>query len=143
MTQFYTRKPIDNSRLVRSAAPHRVRELARLVILAGLVAGMALLYAWQHFTCIQMRYQLEALKSQRAQAIELNQNLKLEEAGLRAPARISDIARQQLGLTAPAPGQVAPFDGSAEPVFAQMETEPQVQTQARADVRAADASGAR
>jgi len=120
MTEFHTLKPIDNSRLVRPVAPHRLRETARLVALGGLVAAVALLYAWQHFACIQLRYQLESLKSQRAQAAELNQELKLEVAGLRAPSRIDQIARRQLGLTAPAAGQVAPFETPSEAVLAEM-----------------------
>jgi cell division protein FtsL len=120
MTEFHTLKPIDNSRLVRSVAPYRLRETARLLALGGLVAAVALLYAWQHFACIQLRYQLESLKSQRAQAAELNQELKLEVAGLRAPSRIDQIARRQLGLTAPAAGQVAPFEAPSEAVLAEM-----------------------
>jgi cell division protein FtsL len=120
MTEFHTLKPIDNSRLVRSMAPHRLRETSRLLALGGLVAAVALLYAWQHFACIQLRYQLESLKSQRAQAAELNQELRLEVAGLRAPSRIDQIARRQLGLTAPAAGQVAPFEVPSEAVLAEM-----------------------
>ena len=100
MTEFHTLKPIDNSRLVRPMAPHRLRETARLLALGGLVTAVALLYAWQHFACIQLRYQLESLKSQRAQAAELNQELRLE--------------------TAPAAGQVAPFETSSEAVLAEM-----------------------
>jgi cell division protein FtsL len=132
MTEFHTRKAIDNSRLARPVAPHGLRQLLGLVALCALLAGVAMLYAWQHFAYIQMRYQFETLKSQRTQAVELNQNLKLEEAGLRAPARISDIARRQLGLTAPAPAQVAPFEGAGEPVFAEM----------RPEMRATAATGA-
>jgi cell division protein FtsL len=120
MTEFYTVKAIDNSRLVRPAAPNHMREMARLVGLGGLVAAVVLLYAWQHFACIQLRYQLESLKSVRAQTAELNRELKLEVAGLRAPSRIDEIARWQLGLTAPEPGQTAPFEGPAEPVLAEM-----------------------
>ena len=120
MTEFHTVKPIDNSRLVRPASPQRFREMARLLALGGVVAFAALLYAWQHFACIQLRYQLEALKSQRAQATELNRELKLEVAGLRAPSRIDQIAKRQLGLTVPADGQVAPFDPSSDVVFAQV-----------------------
>lgn len=119
-TQFYTVKPIDNSRLVRTVAPNRLREMGRLVGLGALVALVALLYAWQHFQCIQLRYQLESMKAQQSQAVELNQELKLEVAGLRAPSRIDEIARRQLGLTAPAAGQVAPFEAPSEPVLAQM-----------------------
>jgi cell division protein FtsL len=110
MNDFYTVKHIDNSRLVRLVAPHHMRECARVVLLGGLIALCAFLYAWQHFETIQLRYQLESLRGERAQATELNQELKLEIAGLRAPERIDVIARRQLGLTAPVPGQVAPMD---------------------------------
>ncbi len=120
MTEFHTLKPIDNSRVVRPVSPHRVRETVRLLALGGLVAAVALLYAWQHFACIQLRYQVESLKSQRSQAAELNQELRLEVAGLRAPSRIDQIARRQLGLTVPAAGQVAPFETPSEAVLAEM-----------------------
>jgi len=107
---FFHVKRVDNSRLVRFVAPHHLRECARIVLLGGLIALGAFLYAWQHFETIQLRYELESLRSERAQATELNQELKLEIAGLRAPERIDIIARRQLGLTAPVPGQVAPMD---------------------------------
>jgi cell division protein FtsL len=119
MTEFYTVKRIDNSRLVRPKAPDRLRECVRLVAMGGLLALVALLYAWQHFECIQMRSQLESLKTDRAQAVELNQELKLEVASLRDPGRIDQIARNQLGLTAPASSQVAPDQAPADAVLAQ------------------------
>ena len=119
MSEFYTVKHIDNSRLVRLVAPNHMRECARIVSLGGLIALGAFLYAWQHFETIQLRYQLESLRSERAQATELNQELKLEMAGLRAPERIDMIARRQLGLTAPVPGQVAPMDLPPNAVLAE------------------------
>lgn len=119
MTEYYTVKRIDNSRLVRPTPATRMREMARLVGLGSLLAGVALLYAWQHFQGIQLRYQLEELKAERAQVTELNQQLKLEVAGLRSPMRIDAIARRELGLSVPVPGQVAPVQGPAEAVLAQ------------------------
>ena len=121
MTEYYTVKRIDNSRLVRPKAPDRLRECVRLVAMGGLLALVALLYAWQHFECIQMRSNLESLKADRSQAIEFNQELKLEVASLRDPGRIDQIARNQLGLTAPASSQVAPDlePADATPVMAQ------------------------
>ena len=119
MTEFYTVKQIDNSHLVRFVAPNHMRECARVVSLGALIALCAFLYAWQHFETIQLRYQLESLRSERAQATELNQELKLEMAGLRAPERIDIIARRQLGLTAPVPGQVAPMDLPPNAVLAE------------------------
>lgn len=119
MTEFYTVKQIDNSRLVRAAAPHRLRECFRLVVLCSALAGIVLLYAWQHFEYLQLRVQLEELKSARAQAVELNQQLRLEVAGLRSPMRIDAIARGQLGLSIPVPGQVAPVQGPVGAELAQ------------------------
>jgi cell division protein FtsL len=118
-TEFHTVKRIDNSRLARPIGSDRLREMARLIALGALLAAGALFYAWQHFEYLQLRYRVESLKSERSQASELNQELKLEMAGLRAPSRIDEIARRQLRLTAPVPGQVAPLDEPAEPVVAQ------------------------
>ena len=122
MTEFYTVKQIDNSRLVRLVAPNHLRECARVVLLGAFIALGAFLYAWQHFQTIQLRYQLESLRGERAQATELNQELKLEIAGLRAPGRIDVIARRELGLTAPVPGQVAPMDLPPNAVMAEART---------------------
>jgi len=119
MSEFYTVKQIDNSRLARPMAPNHMRDCARLVLLGGMLAVSAFLYAWQHFETIQLRYDLESLRSERAQAAELNQELKLEIAGLRSPGRIDTIARRQLGLTAPIPGQVAPMDLPPNAVMAE------------------------
>ncbi|HYB61756.1 MAG TPA: cell division protein FtsL [Methylomirabilota bacterium] len=122
MTEFYTVKQIDNSRLVRTLAPDRLRECVRLVGVAALLALMALCYAWQHFECIQMRSQLESLKQEHSQAVELNQELKLEVASLRDPGRIDLIARRQLGLTISASSEIVPAEPPMEPVMAQART---------------------
>jgi len=108
MTEFYTLKRIDNSRLVRPTAPHQWRDVLRAMALASVLAAGGLTYTWQHFQCIELRYEIEEMKASHSQARELNQQLKLETAALRSPGRIDAIARRQLGLTAPAPGQVAP-----------------------------------
>lgn len=117
-TEFYTVKRIDNSRLVRQVAPKRFEDYARVAALCGILAAGGWCYAWQHFQCLQLGYQLEELKSERAQVLELNQQLKLESAALSSPGRIDAIARQ-LGLTVPVPGQVAPVQAPPGAVLAQ------------------------
>lgn len=119
MTEYHTVKRIDNSRLVRPAEPARLRDFWRRLAAGAGMAGCLLFYAWQHFECIQLRYQVEQLESSRAQAAELNQQLHLEVATLRSPARVDAIARQQLGLTVPVPGQVAPAEEPSDAVLAQ------------------------
>src|SRR5258706_8318736 len=103
MTEFFTIKHIDNSRLVRTMAPNRMRECARLVLLGGLIALCAFLYAWQHFQAIQLRYQLESLRGERSQAAELNQELKLEVAGVSPPRRRHIICARPRAFSSPVP----------------------------------------
>jgi cell division protein FtsL len=117
-TEYHTVKRIDNSRLVRPESPARLREFWRRVAAGAGMAACLLFYACQHFECIQIRYQIEQLDSQRAQAVELNQQLHLEVATLRSPKRVDAIA-SHLGLTVPVPGQVPPSEGPNEPVLAQ------------------------
>lgn len=119
MTEYHTRKRIDNSRLVRQAAPRRVRDCARRVFWAAVLAGFCLIYAWQHFQDIQLRYQLEDVQARHAQAVELNQQLHLEAASLSSPMRIDAIARQQLGMTVSVPAQYVPADLSRNSYLAQ------------------------
>lgn len=119
MTEYHTIKQIDNSRLLRPAAPARLREFwRRLAVVAG-VAALLLSYAWQHFECIQLRYNIEQLDAERAQAAQLNQQLHVEVATLRSPMRVDAIARNELGLTVPVPAQVAPADASGDAVVAE------------------------
>ncbi|HKF53027.1 MAG TPA: cell division protein FtsL [Candidatus Acidoferrales bacterium] len=107
MTEFYTSKRIDNSRLSRPAAS-RWREYAKRMAWAAAFAACGLLYTWQHFQDIQLRYQLENLQARQTQAIELNQRLHLETATLTSPMRIDAIARQKLGMTVSVPAQYLP-----------------------------------
>jgi len=118
MTEYLTIKRIDNSRLRRPAPVAQVRDFWRRVGTGAALAACLLFYAWQHFECIQIRYQIEQLSSERTQAAELNEQLHLEVATLRSPGRVDEIARNQLGLTVPVPGQVAPVNAPSDGVLA-------------------------
>lgn len=118
MTEYFTVKRIDNSRLSRPVAPAQLKEFRKRLLAGGAIAACLLTYAWQHFQCIQIRYQLEELASERTQAEQLNQQLQLEVATLRSPMRVDAIARNQLGLTVPVPGQVTPSDVPSDSALA-------------------------
>lgn len=106
MTEFYTVKRIDNSRLIRRIEPARARDLARTVLLCAAVLGFFLFWGYQRFRSIELSFQLEDLKAKQSQAAALNTELRLEVAGLRNPSRIDVIARKQLGLSEPLPTQM-------------------------------------
>jgi cell division protein FtsL len=110
MREFRTVKRIDNSRLVRHAEPAKQKNLYKTAGLGGIVAMFFLLYIFQHFRCIDLSFELEALRAQQNRATALNSELKLEIANLRDPMRIDVIARKQLGLTQPLPMQVREYE---------------------------------
>ncbi|HXT85604.1 MAG TPA: hypothetical protein VN745_01150 [Verrucomicrobiae bacterium] len=119
MTEYHTVKRIDNSRLMRPTAVSQFKDLRRRLAIGTALGACLLSYAWQHFECIQVRYQIERLDAERARSADLNQQLQLEVATLRSPMRVDTIARNQLGLTVPVPGQVAPAEGSTDSVVAE------------------------
>ncbi len=86
------------------------------------LAALLLVYAAQHFRCLRVQYQLEELQARRAECAERNGQLKLQAAVLRAPGRIDELARGQLGLTVPVPGQVAPAVQPPDGMLAQART---------------------
>ena len=122
MTEVFTVKKIDNSRLVRRVEPVQVRNLYRTVALGGLIAICLMAYVYQHFRCIDLSFQLEDLKAKQVQAQAANVEMKLEIATLRDPHRIDVIAQHQLGLKRPDALQVREYAGTAGAEVAALQT---------------------
>ena len=116
---FFT-KHIDNSRIVKADDPERRREMRTFAATMGLLFVLVMVYVWQHFSAIEVGYQIERQKTSVEQLAEENRQLRLTEAQLSDPGRIDQIARQ-LGMEMPQPGQIVRPDGSAVrgPVLAQ------------------------
>lgn len=116
---FFT-KHIDNSRIVKADDPERKREMRTFAAVTSVLFVLVMVYVWQHFSAIEMGYNIEAQKVQVEHLSEQNRQLRLSEAELTDPERIDRIAKQ-LGLDAPQPGQVVRQDGSDSnaPVLAQ------------------------
>jgi cell division protein FtsL len=88
-------------------------------VVMSLLFALVMVYVWQHFSAVELGYQLETQRAEVQRLQEQNRELRLSEAELTEPARIDKIARQ-LGLDAPQPGQVIGTDGSVDttPVMA-------------------------
>lgn len=123
--QVYWIKRIDNSRLVRHRDPGAFRDSVALLGGALVCGAIILLCAWYHFQFVHTGYRLEELQKRHEQILDWNRTLRLEQAALLDPMRIDVLARNRLGLEAPAAGQVIPL-GSVEgaapvPVLARAE----------------------
>ncbi len=121
--EIYFNKAIDNSRLVKVEDPRRGREMRKFSLALGCLFLLVMTYAWQHFKAIEYGYQIESMKIQRDGLVEMNRELRLEDASLRNPERI-DVMARRLGLQSPQAGQVMQMDASADsgaPVMASAE----------------------
>ena len=107
--EVYFAKNIDNSRVVRVADPKRTREMAMFLVAVCCLFALVMTYAWQHFSAIEYGYRIEALQAQKTGLVEINRALRLEDASLRDPGRIDQLARQ-MGLQSPTAGQVIMLD---------------------------------
>ena len=116
---FFT-KHIDNSRIVKADDPERRREMRTFAAVMSVLFVLVMVYVWQHFSAIEIGYNIETQKAQVEQLNEQNRQLRLSEAELTDPGRIDTLAKQ-LGLNVPRPGQVVRPDGSDAnaPVLAQ------------------------
>lgn len=99
-------KSIDNSGIVREVDPRTSRDLLALLLLAGVLVGGLVLYAWPHFQIRQTAMATEQMQRERDRLIEENRKLRLEKASLEDLGRVEGIAETHLGLSKPAADRV-------------------------------------
>ena len=119
--EFFLARHFDNSRLVKTSDPVRVREMRVFCAAVAVLFSLIMIYGLQHFSAIEGSYRVESEKQALEQLREENRQLRLSEAELTEPARIDQMARQ-LGLAEPQPGQVVYPSGrpdSGAPALAQ------------------------
>jgi cell division protein FtsL len=96
----------EAARFHRERDRHRLRAMGVAAALGAVLMtgflGVVGLKAHQ----VRLSYRLDALRTARAEAEELNRRLGVELATLRSLARIEDKARRELGMVAPGRDQV-------------------------------------
>ena len=84
-----------------------------VTVLAAMFLFGLFAYGWQHYQWIQYGYRIEEAQKKKDQLAEIGRQLRLERASLRSPQRIDSIARGELGMVVPAPGQLVTFSADA------------------------------
>ena len=103
--EIYFSKAIDNSRLVKIEDPSHRREMKVFGSALACLFLLVMTFAWQHFKAIEYGYKIEALRTQRNELVDSNRTLRMQQAFLRDPERIDQLARK-MGLQTPTAGQV-------------------------------------
>jgi len=97
-TQTMNRKNRNNSR--------KLKELGFWIILLFFFISELFLYTWCRVQCVAIGYEISKIAYRQKETTALRNNLKIELASLKSPARIAEIAKSQLGLTMPTPEQL-------------------------------------
>ena len=111
--EVHFEKRINNMNLVREADTKHRSEYLFFTLLVGLFVVGLFFYGWQHYQWIQYGYRIEEAQKTKEQLAETSRKLRLERASLRDPKRIDSIARGDLGMVVPVPGQLVTFSADA------------------------------
>ena len=104
--EVHLEKRIINHNVIRETDVKSYRDYIVVTGLASMVLLSLFVYAWQHYQWIQYGYRIEEAQRKKEQLTEAGRQLRLERASLRNPQRIDAIARRDLGMILPFPGQL-------------------------------------
>ena len=111
--EVHFEKRIINNNVIREADAKSHRDYIIITALAAVFLFGLFAYGWQHYQWIQYGYRIEEAQKKKGQLAEIERQLRLERASLSNPQRIDSIARKQLGMVVPAPGQLVTFSADA------------------------------
>jgi cell division protein FtsL len=111
--EVHFEKRIINNNVIREADAKSHRDYIIVTALAAMFLLGLLAYGWQHYQWIQYGYRIEEAQKKKEQLAEIGRQLRLERASLSSPQRIDSIARKQLGMVVPAPGQLVTLSADA------------------------------
>jgi cell division protein FtsL len=111
--EVHFEKRIINHNVVREADAKSHRDYIVVTVIAAVFLLGLFAYGWQHYQWIQYGYRIQEAQKKREQLSEIRQQLILEKASLGSVQRIDSLARTQLGMVAPAPGQLVTLHGDS------------------------------
>src|SRR5438045_5660568 len=111
--EIHLEKRIVNNSVIRQIDAKSHRDYILVTALAAVFLFGLFAYGWQHYRWIQYGYRIEEAQKKKQQLIEVRGQLKLERAVLSSPQRIDAMARRDLGMVVPAPGQLVTFSADA------------------------------
>lgn len=92
----------------KATAEHAIqgRRYLPIFIISLIFVAFASVFTWSNHQSVQLGYSIADLHKEHNSLLEKNRQLKFELANLTSPARLEEVSRSALGLTAPQPHQV-------------------------------------
>jgi len=75
------------------------------LVIAIFICGL-IFFVWSRLQITHLGYQISQANSTQQRLLKMNKQMKVEVASLKSLSRIESIAKNQLGLINPEPGQV-------------------------------------
>ena len=75
------------------------------ITLTILFISSLIFLVWSRIQVTQLGYRISQASHEQEQLLKKNSELKIEEASLKTPSRIEDLAKNRLGLINPEPHQ--------------------------------------
>src|SRR5215471_16845998 len=104
--EIHLEKRIINNNVIREADARSHRDYIVVTVLGAIFLVGLFIYGWQHYRWIQYGYRIAEAQKKKEQLAEIGRQLRLERASLSNPQRIDAIARRDLGMVIPTPGQL-------------------------------------
>jgi len=104
--EVHLEKRIINNNVIREADARSHRDYIIVTVLGAIFLVGLFIYGWQHYRWIQYGYRIEEAQKKKEQLAEMRRQLRGERSSLRNPQRIDSIARRDLGMVIPSPGQL-------------------------------------
>jgi cell division protein FtsL len=123
--EVHFEKRLNNLNVVMEAdTRHRGEYLGVTCLFAAFLLCL-LFYGWQHYQWIQNGYRIQEAQKKKEQLAETGRQLRLERSSLRDFQRIEGIARRDLGMVMPAPGQLVIMSADAPLTIPRPQPQPQ------------------
>lgn len=81
------------------------QELRSALLIGGILLLGLLFYVWQHIQVVRLGYQIERLRAEQLHLVQEGKARRVELARLRSLKRVEEVARRELGMVPPSPGQ--------------------------------------
>ena len=114
-------KRINNATVYQEADVVQRRQYFLLICLTALFVFGLLFYGWQQYSWRQLGYEIEKLQKDQDELLEYQKQLVLERNSQARPDRIDRIARNEMGMVLPAPGQVVVMETDSAWINATLE----------------------
>lgn len=99
---------------LQQGLPLTFLDIKPILLIGGILLIGLLFYVWQHIHVVRLGYQIERLRAEQLHLVQEAKAMRVEIARLRSLKRVEEVARRDLGMMPPSPGQIILMEEARE-----------------------------